>query len=188
MRGFFNGLILGIILGAVGFWYVQKKAQEHPEAQERYQEAMTNTEAKASETISNFSDALSAKFDTLDLNTSQIKDDLKHSGEVIRRKARDIGDQAADAASDARAVTEIKAKYVADPNLSVWKISVACKHGHVTLTGTVPSPEDIGRAVALALDADGVRDVISTLKVQSDQSTDQGTNVPTGATNSTYVH
>ena len=25
MRGFFNGLVLGIILGAVGFWFLQKK-------------------------------------------------------------------------------------------------------------------------------------------------------------------
>lgn len=166
MRGFFNGLVLGIILGAVGFWYVQKKAQEHPEAQERYQEAMTNTEAKASEAASNFSDAMSAKLDTLDLHTDEIKSELKRTGEVVRRKAVDIGDQAADAASDARAVAEIKAKYVSDPNLSVWKISVSCSHGHVTLGGTVSSADDIGRAVALALDADGVRDVISTIKVQ----------------------
>jgi hyperosmotically inducible periplasmic protein len=167
MRGFFNGLIIGIILGAVGFWYVQKKAQEHPEAQERYREAMTNTEAKASETAANFSDAMSAKLDTLDLHTDEIKSELKHSGEIIRRKAVDIGDQATDAASDARAIAAIKAKYVADPNLSVWKISVSCSHGHVTLDGTVSSADDIGRAVALALDADGVRDVISTLKVQT---------------------
>ena len=39
MRGFFNGLILGIVLGAVGFWFVQKKAAEHPEAQQHYKEA-----------------------------------------------------------------------------------------------------------------------------------------------------
>lgn len=166
MRAFINGLVLGIILGAVGFWFVQKKANEHPEAQERYQEAMTNAEIKASETAANFSDAMSAKLDTLDLHTEQIKSELKRSGEVIRRKAVDIGDLAADAASDARAVTEIKAKFLEDPQLSAWKISVSCSHGHVTLTGTVSSPDDIGRAIALALDADGVRDVNSILKVQ----------------------
>ena len=72
----------------------------------------------------------------------------------------------ADAASDARAVTEIKAKYAEDSTLSVWKISVACDQGHVTLSGTVSSPEDIGKAVALALDADGVHDVTSKLEVK----------------------
>jgi osmotically-inducible protein OsmY len=166
MKGFFNGLIIGIILGAVGFWYLQKKANEHPEAQARFEQSMTNAGAAASEAASNFSDAMRAKMDTLDLNDDEIKDELSHTGEVIRRKAHDIGDKVADATSDARAMTEIKAKYVADKDLSAWKISVACDHGHVTLSGTVSSPGDIGKAVALALEADGVRDVTSTLQVK----------------------
>jgi len=66
-------------------------------------------------------------------------------------------------------VTEIKAKYAEDSTLSAWKISVSCDKGHVTLSGTVSSPDDIGKAVALALDADGVRDVTSTLQVKPNQ-------------------
>jgi osmotically-inducible protein OsmY len=72
----------------------------------------------------------------------------------------------ADAAADARIVTDIKAKYAADPDLSVWKISVSSDQGHVTLAGTVSAEENIGKAVALALEADGVRDVTSTLTVK----------------------
>ncbi len=166
MRGFFNGLILGIILGAVGFWFVQKKAAEHPEAQQRYEDAAAQFRTNATAAAENTSDALRAKLDTLDLHGDQIKDELAKTGEVIRRKAHDIGDEAADAASDARAVTEIKAKYVAEPTLSAWNISVRCEKGHVTLSGTVSSPDEIGKAVALALDADGVRDVTSTLAVK----------------------
>ena len=169
MRGFFNGLIVGIILGAVGFWFVQKKAAEHPEAQQRYEEAAAQFRTNAGAAVENTSDALRAKLDTLDLHGDQIKDELAKTGEVIRRKAHDIGDAAADAASDARAVTEIKAKYAEDSTLSVWKISVRCEKGHVTLSGTVPSPDDIGKAVALALDAEGVRDVTSTLQVKPNQ-------------------
>ena len=86
--------------------------------------------------------------------------------QVVRRKAIDIGDAAATAASDARAVTEIKAKYAMDSSLSVWKISVSCSQGHVKLSGTVSSPQDIGKAIALAMDADGVRDVTSTIQVK----------------------
>ena len=166
MRSFFNGLVLGIILGAVGLWFVQKKAAEHPEAQQRYEEAAAQLRTNATAAAENTSDALRAKLDTLDLNADQIKAELAKTGEVIRRKAHDIGEQAADAASDARAVTEIKAKYAEDSTLSVWKISVSCHQGHVKLSGTVSSPEDIGKAVALALDADGVRDVTSTLVVK----------------------
>lgn len=169
MRGFFNGLVLGIVLGAVGFWFVQKKAAEHPEAQQRYAEAAAQFHTNATAAIKNTSEALRAKLDTLDLNADQIKGELAKTGEVIRHKAHDIGEAAVNAASDARAVTEIKAEYAEDSTLSVWKISVSCNQGHVTLSGTVSSPDDIGKAVALALDADGVRDVTSTLQVKPSQ-------------------
>lgn len=166
MRGFFNGLVLGIVLGAVGFWFVQKKAAEHPEAQQRYKDAAATAYTNASAAASSMSDALKAKLDTLDLHADKIKDELARTGKIVRTKTQDLGAKVADATSDARAVTEIKAKYATDSTLSVWSISVGCTDGHVTLSGTVSSPEDIGRAVAIAYDADGVRDVTSTLAVK----------------------
>ena len=75
----------------------------------------------------------------------------------------------ANAAADARIVAAIKAKYAADSDLSVWRISVSSDQGHVTLSGTVSAEENIGKAVALALEADGVRDVTSTLAVKPNQ-------------------
>jgi len=169
MRGFFNGLIIGIILGAVGYWFIQKKAQEHPEAQQHYEQSVAQAFTNAGVAAHNVSDALEAKLDTLDLHSDQIKDELTRTGQIFRREAHDIGEAAVNAASDARAVTEIKAKYAMDSTLSAWKISVACDQGHVTLSGTVSSTEDIGKAVALALDADGVRDVTSTIQVKTNQ-------------------
>jgi osmotically-inducible protein OsmY len=169
MRGFFNGLIIGIILGAVGYWFIQKKAQEHPEAQQHYEQSAAQAYTNASVAAHDMSDSLKAKLDTLDLNGDEIKDELSKTGQVIRRKAQDIGEAAVNAASDARAVTEIKAKYAMDSTLSVWKISVSCSQGHVTLSGTVSSPDDIGKAVALALEAGGVRDVTSTIQVKPNQ-------------------
>jgi len=166
MRGVFSALILGIILGALGYWYLQKKAEEHPAAEQRYQQAAAAAGSNAAAAARNASDALRAKLDTLDLHADEIRSEMQHTGEVVRRKAHDIGAQAVTAASDARAVAEIKAKYAMDPSLSVWKISVSCNQGHVKLSGTVSSPDDIGKAVALALEADGVRDVTSTIQVK----------------------
>jgi hyperosmotically inducible periplasmic protein len=167
MRGFGNGLILGIILGAVGFWFVQKKAREHPEAQQRYKDSASQAGAALSQAANNMSDALRAKLDTLDLSADKIKDELSRTGQIFRRKAHDIGDKATDAASDSRAVTDIKAKFASDQTLSTQSISVACDQGHVTLSGSVSTQEDIGKAVALALEVDGVRDVKSTLQAKS---------------------
>jgi osmotically-inducible protein OsmY len=166
MRGFSTGLLLGIVIGAVGFWFVQKKGREHPEAQQRYEESAAQLRTSASEAAHNMSDALRAKLETLDLRTDQITAELSRDGKIVRRKAQDIGDQVVNAASDARAITEIKAKFAADATLSVWSISAGCTQGHATLSGTVESPDDIGRAVAMALDTDGVRDVTSTLEVK----------------------
>jgi osmotically-inducible protein OsmY len=169
MRGFVNGLILGIILGAVGYWFLQKKAGEHPEAQARFEQSAAQLRTNAEDAAHNLSDAMRAKLDTLDLRTDQIRDELAKDGQIVRHKAQDIGAQAVNAASDVRAVTEIKGKYAADSTLSAWDISVACDQGHVKLSGSVSSPDDVGKAIALALDADGVRDVTSTLVVKPKQ-------------------
>lgn len=166
MRAFFNGLVLGIIFGVVAYWYFQKQATAHPEAEQRYEQAAAQTMSNATVTAHSASDAFAAKLETLDLNTDQIKAELSKTSEVVRRKAQDIGAAAVSTASDARAVAEIKSKYAMDSSLSAWKISVSSNQGHVKLSGTVKSPEDIGKAIALALDADGVRDVTSTIEVQ----------------------
>ena len=169
MRAFFNGLVLGIIFGVAAYWYFQNKAAEHPEAEQRYEQAAAQTMSNATVTAHSASDALAAKLDTLDLHTDQIKSELAHTGEVVRRKAQDIGAAAVSTASDARAVAEIKAKYARDPSLSAWKISVSSNQGHVKLSGTVKAPDDIGKAIALALDADGVRDVTSTIQANPNE-------------------
>lgn len=167
MRKFFNGLLIGIILGAAGFWFAQKQAGEHSDTPQQFEQSAAQLRTNAEDAAHNLSDALQAKLAALDLQTDQIKAELAKDGQVVRRKAEDIGAQAVSAASDVRAVAEIKAKYAADPALSVWDIAVSCDQGHVKLSGTVSAPEDIGKAVAIALEADGVRDVTSTLAVKS---------------------
>jgi hyperosmotically inducible periplasmic protein len=166
MKRFCNGLILGIILGAVGYWYFQNKAREHPEAEQRAEAAASQAQAAAGEMAHHLSDALKAKMQTLELRPNQIKDELARTGKIVRRNAQDIGEQVADATVNARIVTAIKAKYAENPDLSVWKISVSCDQGHVTLSGTVSAEDRIGEAVALAMEVDGVRDVTSTLVVK----------------------
>jgi hyperosmotically inducible periplasmic protein len=163
---FLNGLVVGIVVGAVGYWFIQDKARQHPESQQRYEEAAGRAGAAASETAHELSDAFKAKLETLDLGTEKIKDEMARTGKVFRRRAQEIAGQVHDAAADERAVVAIKAKYAADPDLSVWSISVSCHEGHVTLSGTVPNADGVGKAIALALQVDGVQDVSSTLEIK----------------------
>jgi len=163
---FFNGLLVGIIIGAAAYWFIQDKARQHPEAEQRFKDSADQAGAAATEAAHHLSDAFKAKLETLDLRADEIKAEMAQTGKIVRRKAQEIGTHAEDAAGDARIVAAIKAKYATDPDLSVWSISVSSHQGHVALSGTVPTPEGVGKAVTLALEADGVEDVTSTLEIK----------------------
>lgn len=111
-------------------------------------------------------DTLQEKLKMLDLRSDDIKEDLARTGQVVRRKAREIGSAIADNTADARITATIKGKFVANRDLSAMSISVNTTSGVVTLSGSVSSPEDIGKAVLLAMETDGVREVISSLQVK----------------------
>jgi len=137
-------LILGIIIGAGGLWYYSARQG-------------------GSGSVSN---AIEEKLRILDLRTNDIKDELTRTGQIIRRKAREAGQAIADATADARTTAAIKTKLVASSDLSALNVSVNTTGGIVTLSGTVPSAEAISKAMLLAMETDGVREVISTLQVK----------------------
>lgn len=112
-------------------------------------------------------DYLQRKLREWNLTSDDLKRELGQAGDVIKREGKKLGSRLSDATSDLRVVAEIKAKYARDKQLSGWDIAVGSKDGHVTLGGTVTSHEQIGRAVAMALDTDGVVDVVSSLRVQA---------------------
>src|SRR5580700_9889732 len=117
---FINGLLFGVIVGIAAYWFIQTKAKEHPEAQQRFEDSANKAGVAATEAAHHLSDALKAKFETLDLRADQVKQEMADKGKIVRRKAEAVGDAVRDEASDARVVTEIKAKYAADSDLSVW--------------------------------------------------------------------
>jgi osmotically-inducible protein OsmY len=94
--------------------------------------------------------------------------------EVTREKAGEIKDTVVEQSrtvgervDDARIITAIKGKYVLDKDLSVLSISVACKDGMVVLSGTAASDLLVGRAVRLAGETSGVKNVSSQLTVKN---------------------
>ena len=152
------GLILGILIGAAGFWLLSSaegRARVH------------DTGVQIQNAAKSASDAVQTKLRVLDLRPQDIKDDLANGGQVVRRKARDVGKAIADSTADARTTAAIKGKFLADRNLSTLSISVNTTDGIVTLSGNVPSAEAISHAMLLAMETDGVREVISTLQVKT---------------------
>lgn len=121
---------------------------------------------KTKEVATDVKNAVSDKIVEWKLTPSDIKADLEKGGRVVRSKTVAAGEKIATVADNARIVTVINAKYVADSDVSALKINVDADAGMVTLKGTAKSPDAIGKAIALALDTDGVTQVVSLLTVQ----------------------
>jgi len=159
MKNLLLALLLGAALGAAGLWFVQK------EASRSVQQKAAEASAAAASAAQDLKRTLATKLEALELRSGEIRSELEKTGQVVRRKAREVGEAAADAATDARITAEIKGKLTTDSELSVFAVSVATTNGRVTLSGKVASPELIGKAVLLALEVDGVRDVVSTIQL-----------------------
>ena len=153
----FLALILGIALGAAIVWYVH--VGQH---NQRVQSATDQVESAAKSA----GDAIQEKLKVMDLRPQDVKDELARTGQVVRRKAKEAGQAIADATADARVTGAIKAKLLGNRDLSALSISVNTTGGVVTLSGTVPSTDAISKAMLVAMETDGVKEVISTLQVK----------------------
>jgi len=96
------------------------------------------------------------------LTSDDVKSELASTGRVVRANAEVAGAKIA----DARIVTVIKAKYLLDRDISAIDISVDVHDGRVVLSGRVASEEIIGRAMELALETEGVSNVVSLLRIR----------------------
>ena len=151
-------LLIGIIVGAGVVWvYTTKEGRSQARSTGEQIENATKSAR----------DSIQDKLKVLDLRSDDIKDELARTGQVVRRKAREAGQAVADATADARVTAAIKGKLIANRDLSAMSISVNTTAGVVTLSGTVSSPEDISKAMLVAMEMDGVREVVSTLQVKS---------------------
>lgn len=166
MRTFFNGLILGLLIGGLLGWFGQTKWGQPSPANERAGLEAERVSQAAGAALLHASEALKAKAQALNLQPERIRDELARTGQVVRRQAIEIGTLAADAAAEAATTARIKAALAADPDLSVFDISVTTNAGQVMLEGTVASEDQVAQAVIIAMDTEGVGRVTSKLKVR----------------------
>ncbi|MEI6786374.1 MAG: BON domain-containing protein [Verrucomicrobiota bacterium] len=153
-------MALGLTLGGAAVWFYINYGKDL-----RLQSAGQKVET-AAKSVRN---ASTNELQVLHLRPDDIKDELARSGQVVRRAASDAGRAIADATADARVTAAIKGKLLASRDLSALNISVNTTAGIVTLSGAVASSEHISKAILLAMQSDGVREVVSTLQVRSKQ-------------------
>lgn len=153
----FLSFLLGVVLGAAGYWFF---AQTRPSSASV---AASDQNAPIGATNSSITSTQSVRSS---FDSEKIKDELARTGRVIREKTETAGQAIADATANARITAEIKTKLIRDSGLSAFKIDVSTTDGVVTLSGTVSSYDEISKAIQLALQTDGVHQVISTIQVK----------------------
>jgi osmotically-inducible protein OsmY len=154
MKKFLSGLVLGIALSVAGLWYLGDRTRA-----QRMQEDM---QAAADQT----KDFVRDKVDSLNLSAEEISNEMAHAGQVVRNKAESLGTSIANTAADTQITAEVKARLLADSELASLSISVSTTDGKVTLSGSASSPDEIARAVKIAISVDGVKQVVSTLQLK----------------------
>lgn len=171
MRGAIVVFVLGVVAGAIGLNYLKYRNAAEREAVAH----ATDTPAPQSQSLidqarsaaSDAKVAIEDKLEDWNLTGDDIKRDLAQGTEVVRRRSREAGETIATVASKARVIGTIKTKYTLDRELKARTVEVDFDEGKVTLHGTVPNEALIGKAVALALDTNGVVEVKSLLTVEA---------------------
>ena len=157
MKEFFIGLIVGAVLMAVTGWYFVTV---------RNLPVVRHAQDTTATTLRQTVDTVESRLAAWHLTGADIEEELTRTGKVVRRQMRELGSTVADAATDARISAQIKGKLALNKELSAKTITVSTTDGRVTLSGNVANTKLIGKALALALETDGVREVSSTLKVK----------------------
>jgi hyperosmotically inducible protein len=153
----FLAVLVGALLGAAGYYVLTTQSGKS---------TVRHTGDQIESAARSTRDTLQDKLQVLDLRPEDIRDDLAKTGKVIRRKAQEAGKAIADATADPRITASIKAKLLASRDLSSLGISVNTTDGIVTLSGSVYSTEEVSKAMLIAMETDGVKEVISTLQVK----------------------
>jgi len=148
MKKLLFGFIVGVLVGAWGYWTVQK----------------TSTRRNAGAPGRGFAQDAGRIF--RDVRVEDVRQELERTGLVIRQKVAQIGTAIAEGTADARTTGAIKARLMSEPGVSSMGIDVTTAGGVVTLAGVVGSHEEVAKAMRIALDTEGVQKVISTLQVR----------------------
>jgi osmotically-inducible protein OsmY len=100
------------------------------------------------------------------LSSSEIQGDLDRGVTIVRTKDTVVGAPTGSTDDDVLK-TMVKGKLQADSETSKASIEVDAKNGEVMLKGTADKADLVGRAIALALDTQGVTKVSSEIKLGS---------------------
>lgn len=125
--------------------------------------AVANDSTKSTAAGTSNSD-LSARITEWRLGAAAIQADVDHGVTIVRRKESIMGALPSNT-DDAVVTAMVKGQLQADTEVSTARVDVKASGGEVTLSGTAANAAQVGHAIALALDTQGVTKVSSNIRV-----------------------
>jgi osmotically-inducible protein OsmY len=108
---------------------------------------------------------LNARIAEWNLKPEDIKSEFETSGRITRSRTAGAGEPTGP--MDDVLVSQIKSKFGDNADTSGLKLEVTAEKGVVTLNGSAHSLDQIGKAIAVALDTPGVTQTISLVKLDA---------------------
>lgn len=159
-------MLIGIITIVLVIYYVSTKGRGIEEAKRKVGETKSLVEDTAKNVVSGIKADTREIIDAISDKSREAVVDVKELGIVVRKKGDNIIENTKSAAGDAAITARIKAQLARDKDLSVLDINVSTLGRKVTLSGKADSPQDVARAVDIALNTEGVKEVVSAIAIK----------------------
>ncbi len=159
-------IFIGIITIALGIYYVGTKGRGIEEAKKKAMETKSLVEDAAKDVVKGITADTKEIVDAISDKTREAVVDVKDLGIVVRKKGDNLADKTVSAAGDAAITARIKAQLARDKGLSLLDINVSTLNRKVTLSGKANSPQEVAKAVDIALNTDGVKEVVLEIAVK----------------------
>lgn len=158
MFRFLFGLMIGVTIGVGCYMYWKR-----PMTQFKVGVAERRATARVEAAGGKISDSVQEAVQSID--TDGIKQQLAQTGQTVANKAQQAGNAIVYATDDMRTTATVKSQLAVHPHLSALNISVSTTAGVVTLSGKVATQQNVKEAMQVALNVEGVREVVAALQV-----------------------
>lgn len=162
MKTFFVALILGIFIGAMITAYYNSPEAFHSFFPPSTESAEAKTDAPIAEPKSEgLKPELEKSSDEKD--ETDLKAKASEGAKVVAEKSKELFASTKDLGIG----TAVRGKFKLDKSIDPSRIEIDVSNGSVTLSGEVSSRAEERKARDVALDTNGVKDVISNLAIES---------------------
>ncbi|OGW50143.1 MAG: hypothetical protein A2Z50_06010 [Nitrospirae bacterium RBG_19FT_COMBO_42_15] len=159
-------MLIGMITIVLGIYYVITKGRGIEEAKRKVGETKSLVEDTAKDVVSGIKADTREIIDAISDKSREAVVDVRELGIVVRKKGDNIIENTRSAADDAAITARIKTELAKDKGLSVLDINVSTLDRKVTLSGKVNSPQEVAKAVDIALNTKGVKEVVSAIVIK----------------------